>query len=399
MIIIEKKYFLPLLLTLWYVPATPSEPLTAEQLIIQSGALATQFKDEHEEIQKFVCSVCSHRCQTLYALTEHENTHSKNRPRNFGCGQCDKTFYRKSTLTEHEGIHGKNRPRNFGCHRCDKAFFQQSTLTKHMQTTHNGQKSPGRHPSLRPRQSPHRRKSSSSKLHYRRDLYLAHDSNFDYADHILHCPNSNQQYKCGLCGRPYQYESSLIEHLEMLTHKFSCLNCNAQFGWQSELTQHSLDCNGQPVQKTPVVNSTHTPEPVCVQHSTLVGGRRLRHRGSLRAAHLRVDSLPPSAHAAAKFKDRKIRKKKEPRTITLPHNRATLASSHMDSPLIIESTPAPTLSPHIQIIAARELLRQDHEARPFACNQCDQRFTNSFLRSTHKQSHQANHDQIDSFFL
>jgi len=84
------------------------------------------------KIKKFLCKFCDFKTHAKNVITEHERTHTGEKPEI--CAWCGKGFNAKKTLKNHERLHTGEKP--YKCQHCDNCFAQRTSLNVHMQSHH-----------------------------------------------------------------------------------------------------------------------------------------------------------------------------------------------------------------------------------------------------------------------
>lgn len=96
--------------------------------------LLKHVQDSHSERPqgRLQCSFCSYSTNRRSRLTEHEQTHTDDRP--FSCPSCHKNFTRKNGLIKHLRVHTGEKP--YECTICGRQFRESSVLSRHMRLLH-----------------------------------------------------------------------------------------------------------------------------------------------------------------------------------------------------------------------------------------------------------------------
>lgn len=84
------------------------------------------------KVKKFLCKFCDFKTHAKNVITEHERTHTGEKPEI--CAWCGKGFNAKKTLKNHERLHTGEKP--YKCQHCDNCFAQRTSLNVHMQSHH-----------------------------------------------------------------------------------------------------------------------------------------------------------------------------------------------------------------------------------------------------------------------
>jgi len=84
------------------------------------------------KVKKFLCKFCDFKTHAKNVITEHERTHTGEKPEI--CAWCGKGFNAKKTLKNHERLHTGEKP--YKCQYCDNSFAQRTSLNVHMQSHH-----------------------------------------------------------------------------------------------------------------------------------------------------------------------------------------------------------------------------------------------------------------------
>jgi len=84
------------------------------------------------KVKKFLCKFCDFKTHAKNVITEHERTHTGEKPEI--CAWCGKGFNAKKTLKNHERLHTGEKP--YKCLYCDNGFAQRTSLNVHMQSHH-----------------------------------------------------------------------------------------------------------------------------------------------------------------------------------------------------------------------------------------------------------------------
>ena len=104
----------------------------------------TSFKNEArysmhmQKHKEHPCSICDYKTYNKAVLTEHERTHSGDKP--LVCPYCARGFRQKRTLQNHERLHTGEKP--YKCKYCDIKFVQRTSLNVHIQSNHKDKPSP-----------------------------------------------------------------------------------------------------------------------------------------------------------------------------------------------------------------------------------------------------------------
>lgn len=75
----------------------------------------------------YQCVVCNKSLKSMKSLSNHQVTHSNERP--FNCADCSKRFKSEKHLREHRATHSNERP--FVCELCKKNFKSKRGLKNH----------------------------------------------------------------------------------------------------------------------------------------------------------------------------------------------------------------------------------------------------------------------------
>lgn len=85
--------------------------------------------------RKYTCDVCNRSFDYKHVLTNHERTHTGEKP--FKCKECEKRFTRDHHLKTHMRLHTGEKP--YRCDHCDKRFVQVANLRRHIRV-HTGER-------------------------------------------------------------------------------------------------------------------------------------------------------------------------------------------------------------------------------------------------------------------
>jgi len=84
------------------------------------------------KVKKFLCKFCDFKTHAKNVITEHERTHTGEKPEI--CAWCGKGFSQKKTLKNHERLHTGEKP--YKCKFCENRFAQRTSLNVHLQSHH-----------------------------------------------------------------------------------------------------------------------------------------------------------------------------------------------------------------------------------------------------------------------
>uniref|UniRef100_A0A336M7M3 CSON005866 protein n=1 Tax=Culicoides sonorensis TaxID=179676 RepID=A0A336M7M3_CULSO len=87
----------------------------------------------HRRNYRFECADCGRKFQVKSQLTEHERTHTGERP--YICSFCGKGFQKPGTLKKHVFSHTGERP--YKCKECPKAYTELFILKRHIRNQHD----------------------------------------------------------------------------------------------------------------------------------------------------------------------------------------------------------------------------------------------------------------------
>lgn len=87
------------------------------------------------KVQKYVCKFCDFKTHARNVITEHERTHTGEKPEI--CQWCGKGFNAKKTLKNHERLHTGEKP--YQCKHCTSCFAQRTSLNVHMNSHHKSE--------------------------------------------------------------------------------------------------------------------------------------------------------------------------------------------------------------------------------------------------------------------
>ncbi|KAJ8366403.1 hypothetical protein AAFF_G00355910, partial [Aldrovandia affinis] len=136
------------------------------------------------------CSQCGKRFTYPSLLTEHQRTHTGERP--YHCSQCGKSFTQSSSLMRHQRTHTGEHP--YPCSQCGKRFSEVCNLKKH-QRIHTGER----------------------------------------------------PYQCSQCGKRFSEVGNLKKHQQIHTGElpYHCSQCGKSFNTLQDLKQHQRTHTGE----------------------------------------------------------------------------------------------------------------------------------------------------------
>ena len=163
---------------------------------------------------KFSCKSCGKEFKNSLGVKHHVKTvHKRIR---YPCSQCDYQATQKSSLKTHVDAHHEGI--KYQCKFCEKQFTYQGTLATHVQSDHEGVKYACK----------------------QCDYQAAQPSNLR-----IHMQSKHEgvRYACNYCDHQASDQSNLKRHIqrkhEGISYKCSFTNCNAEFSYKGDLTQHS----------------------------------------------------------------------------------------------------------------------------------------------------------------
>lgn len=144
----------------------------------------------HEEALQ--CPHCDSQFVNVASYNSHILTHTGGKP--YKCDECDKGFPKKYLLDNHKRVHTGERP--FLCGFCGKSFM-----------TLNG-----------------------VKIHK-----------------FIHTGGQDKAHECEHCGKRYQFQSALMEHMNIHTGEkpYVCDYCDQRFNFKQNLMRHKMIHTGE----------------------------------------------------------------------------------------------------------------------------------------------------------
>lgn len=174
-------------------------------------------KEKKEKVQQesLCCIVCGKVYKSLFALREHETSHSNEK--RFKCEICLMEFARRNNYKLHLKRHETEG--QFKCNECDKSFYLEKLLTQHIQIRHRGERPfackfcPKTYP-----------RASSLFMHVR----------------TIHEGIKKKTMKCDICMRQfvckYGYERHMNSHKGIKLNQ--CPHCGNKYEFKAYVLQH-----------------------------------------------------------------------------------------------------------------------------------------------------------------
>uniref|UniRef100_H2YDL5 C2H2-type domain-containing protein n=1 Tax=Ciona savignyi TaxID=51511 RepID=H2YDL5_CIOSA len=159
------------------------------------------------------CKVCGKAFINVYRLQRHMLTHNAGN-RKFGCEVCGKAFKYKHHLKEHIRIHSGEKPYVCPNPHCMKRF------------SHSGSYSNDRNPAGLPHLSP-----LSSDMPYKCDIC---DKSFQKQSSLTRHKyehTGKRPHHCNECGKSFKHKHHLIEHQRLHSGEkpYQCDKCGKRF--------------------------------------------------------------------------------------------------------------------------------------------------------------------------
>ncbi|CAI5791686.1 finger 883-like [Podarcis lilfordi] len=246
----------------------------------------------------YQCSNSGRNFRTKQYLTDHQRTHSGEKP--YQCMECGKSFNNSRSLGSHQGIHTGEKP--YQCMECGKSFNNSRSLGSH-QRIHIGEKpyqclECGKRFSdsikLTAHQITHKGEKpfqclECGKSFSRRDSFTFHQRTH----------TGEKPYQCLECGKSFIHKVSLTSHQRTHTGEkpYQCLECGKSFSMKTYLTSHQrihigekpyqcLECGKSFNMKTYLTSHqrVHTGEK---PYQCLECGKNFNHRSTL-SSHERI---------------------------------------------------------------------------------------------------------------
>lgn len=92
-----------------------------------------QYHESHDEVNRFICHICSKAFRINSLLVKHEKTHAED---SYKCYACPSTFKFPENLRLHEQVHDPTHFSKFQCDRCPKSYAVMRSLKNHILTFH-----------------------------------------------------------------------------------------------------------------------------------------------------------------------------------------------------------------------------------------------------------------------
>ena len=222
--------------------------------------------DRHHRKRPFKCMTCHNRYDSRYNLTIHKQKYAGERP--CTCTECGKRFHCRNHLNKHmQKMHDEvTEVISVACYICEKVFHNESRLKLHIKShlkdliykcfrcheiymlsslfkehikTHNIQ--------------PNTANRALPIIYECPECDIGFSSVKLLVQHLTAVHQSDEDYRCSICGRNFPYKSYLQAH--QCKNFYSCPNCDVTLTSEKLANLHLM--NEHPNEYTMVPDFSH----------------------------------------------------------------------------------------------------------------------------------------------
>ncbi|XP_037944400.1 zinc finger protein 729-like [Teleopsis dalmanni] len=223
----------------------------------------------HSESDAFPCTTCNAKLRTVNLLKLHEKQHERYGENRVVCDFCEKKFPSLSALKDHRRSHTGEKP--YSCTECNRSFSVKESLNRHMRR-HTGEK-----PFTCTECNQSFSHMNTLKCHMTRHtgtkLFACTECNKSFAvkhalKYHMRRHTGEKPYLCNQCNQTFALKHALTRHMKTHTGErpYKCNECNQSFTAKRSLHDHMTRHTGEKPHKCTECNKSFSIKSSLYHH-------------------------------------------------------------------------------------------------------------------------------------